>query len=365
MREEGVISTGQYIWMLFVLIASVTNFLAPEFLIGIAGRDAWLSALGGWFLDAMLAIIYGYMGLRFAGQNFVQYSVTILGGFLGRIVGLMFPFFFLLVCTVLMSGLAHLINTMFLPKTPLFVILGAGLLLIAYAAGQGVEVNGRVAGLIGPVYLLSIIVLIFLVIPYMDISRLKPQFDQGIAPFLLGSPFILSFYAICIMMAMLIPLCNRPEDGFLGKFTAVSLGASVIGSIVAIGVATLGYQQARDKLNPGLTLSSLVIIGRFWERVEIIWMTIAVASGIIAAAMLLWSFCLGFSQVMGLRSYRPLVYPAALVCFATGLSSFGNYIALADFVHYTFPILAIFVEGILEIMLFVLALLLRKRCQTL
>lgn len=179
MREEGVISTGQYIWMLFVLIASVTNFLAPEFLIGIAGRDAWLSALGGWFLDAMLAIIYGYMGLRFAGQNFVQYSVTILGGFLGRIVGLMFPFFFLLVCTVLMSGLAHLINTMFLPKTPLFVILGAGLLLIGYAAGQGVEVNGRVAGLIGPVYLLSIIVLIFLVIQMISTrSQNRPMITR-------------------------------------------------------------------------------------------------------------------------------------------------------------------------------------------
>jgi hypothetical protein len=46
-----------------------------------------------------------------------------------------------------------------------------------------------------------------------------------ISPSLIGSFFILSFFENCIMMSMLIPICNLPENGFLAKCIAVSLGA--------------------------------------------------------------------------------------------------------------------------------------------
>jgi len=364
MQEKGIISTNQFIWMLFIIITSVTDFLAPEFLIMIAGRDAWLSVIGGWFLDVLLALVYAYMGIRFFGQNFVQYSITILGKYLGRIVGIMFPLFFLLVCTVMMSGLSQLIKVMFLPKTPFEVILISGFLLIGYAARNGIEVNGRVAEVVGPVYLLSIVVLSLLLIPNVEISRLKPQFDHGVYPFLVGSPFILTFFGICIMMAMFIPLCNRPENGFLAKFTAVSIGAYVIGSIVVMSVAAFGFEQVQNMLNPGLMLSRLINIGHFWERVEIIWMVIAVGSGILASAVMIWAFSLGLSQIVGLSDYKPLVYPAVLISVVTSLTSFDNYIELTNFIHYTYPIIAVIVEAGLEIFLFITALVLNKRPKT-
>jgi len=41
--------------------------------------NAMVSLLLAWFLDVLLAIVYAYMGIRFPGQNMVQYSITILG----------------------------------------------------------------------------------------------------------------------------------------------------------------------------------------------------------------------------------------------------------------------------------------------
>lgn len=364
MQEKGIISTNQFIWMLFIVITSVPNFMAPGFLIMIAGRDAWLSVIGGWFMDVQLALVYAYMGIRFAGQNFVQYSVTILGKYIGRVVGIVFPLFFLLVCTLLMSGMVQLIKNLFLPKTPIEIILIAGFTLVAYAARHGIEVNGRVAEFIGPLYLLSIVVLGLLLIPNVDISRLKPQFDQGVSPFLTGSPFILTFYGICIMMAMFIPLCNRPENGFLAKFTAVSMGAYVVGSIVVLSIAVLGFEQVEHLIYPGLAVTRMVNIGRFWERVEILWMVISVGSGILASAVMIWAFSLGVSQIAGLSTYKPLVYPAVLISLVTSLTSFDTIVKLADFIRFTYPVIAVFVEAGLEIFLFILALVLNKRSAT-
>jgi len=53
MQEKGIISTNQYIWMLFIIITSLVSVQATGILIVQAGRDAWLSVIGGWFLDVL------------------------------------------------------------------------------------------------------------------------------------------------------------------------------------------------------------------------------------------------------------------------------------------------------------------------
>lgn len=364
MQEKGIISTNQMVWMLFILITSVSAIQIPGLLIMQAGRDAWLSVIGGWFMDVLLALVYGYMGIRFPGQNFVQYSITILGKYLGRIVGILFPLFFLLVSTLLMRGLSQLINIFFLPRTPFEVIVIAGFLVVAYAARSGIEVIARVTEVLGPLYILSTLILGLLISPYAEFGRLKPQFDQGVYPFLIGSPFILTFFGICIMMAMFIPLCNRPENGFLAKFIAVSLGALFLEIIVILGIAVFGYEQAKNMYAPGLELTRMINIARFLERLEIVWMMIATGAGVIASACMIWAFSLGIAQIVGLSTYKPLVYPGALVALMLGLTAFTSNMEQMSFVTYSYPVAAVFVEAGLEILLFILALVLNKRGNT-
>lgn len=342
--------------MLFIIIASVAALQAPGMLIMIAGRDAWLSVIGGWFFDVLLALVYAYMGIRFAGQNFVQYSITILGKYLGRLFGIIFPLFFLVVCILLLSALTHLIKTVILPKTPFWVVLLVCFILSAYAARSGIEAIARVSQLMGPFFILFIITIVLISLSAIDINLLKPQFEEGIYPFLTGAPFILSFFGICIIMAMFIPICNRPENGFLAKFTAVSMGAFFVGMAVVVTISVFGLEYAQRIYSPVYQITRITTI-----RGEAIWMLIVIGAGIIASAMMIWAFSLGLSQVLGLSAYKPLVAPAALICFMISLIFFQSNIELMNHVNYTYPVLAILVEAGMEILLFVLALLLNKR----
>lgn len=117
MKQKGIISTNQYVWLLFSVITSFTALYIPGMLIFHAGRDSWLSVIGAWFLDVLLAIVYAYMGLRFPGQNMVQYSITVFGKYLGRIFGAIFPLFFLLVASLLMRSLGAMVSNLFLQNT--------------------------------------------------------------------------------------------------------------------------------------------------------------------------------------------------------------------------------------------------------
>ncbi|HEY8908815.1 MAG TPA: endospore germination permease [Desulfosporosinus sp.] len=361
MPEKGIINTKQFVWLLFVIITIFAAMQIPGMLIRQAGRDAWLSVLGAWFLDVMLALIYAYMGIRFPGENFVQYSITILGKYLGRMVGIIFPLFFLLVCTLLLQGLAQTVHNTFLPQTPFNVILIANFLVCAYIGRKGIEVIARMTEILGPLFLLSIVTLSFLVLPSFQIARLKPQFDQGVAPFLTGTPILLTSFGVCIIMAMYIPLCNRPENGFLAKFSAVSMGALVVGLVTVLSVGVFGNEDAQYMFSPGIQLAKMVNFSNYFERVEMIWLVINVGSSIVGSASLLWAFGEGLAQVAGLKTYQSLIYPGALISLVLCIVSFPSGLQQTAFYHYTFPIIGVFVETGLELFLFAAALILHKR----
>lgn len=361
MPNKENISTNQFVWLLFNIITSFTVLQVPGLLIFHAGRDAWLSVFIAWFLDVLLAMVYAYMGIRFPGQNFVQYSTTILGKYCGKIVGLMFPLYFLMVASLLMRAISGGIGSLVLPNTPAIVVLGSGYILIAFAVKRGIEVIARACEILGPIYLISLILLFILVIPSVKINRLKPQFIDGFYPVFSGGIFILTFIGICIMMGMYIPISNRPENGFLAKFIAVSIGASVISILVDFCVGVFGAEQAGNMRNPGLQLSKMINIGNILDRLEIIWYITAIGAGIMTSISLIWAFCMGISQIIGLSTYKSLVYPAALLSFVLSIISFDSNIEVLNFTFYAYPFIGLFVGTGLELFLFIMAIILGKR----
>lgn len=361
LSKKEIINTNQFVWMLFSIITSFTTLQIPGLLIFHAGGDAWISALLGWLLDVLLAIVYARMGLRFPGQNFVQYSMTILGKFWGKIVGIMFPTFFLIVSSLLMRSITILVGNTILPQAPIELILIIGYIFIAYAVKKGIEVIGRSCEVLGPIYLLSFIVLFALVFPKIDLNKLRPLFANGLYPSLSGSIFILSFISICIIMGMYIPICNHIENGFIAKFIAVSLGVFVICSIVILSIAAFGTSQAGNIVNPGLVLTQIVHIENVLDRADAIWFIVAIEAGLMTSANLIWASSLGISQIIGLSTYKPLVYPIALISGILSIVSFDNYTEMINFAFYAYPFISVFVGTGLEVFLFIMALVLKKR----
>ncbi|PKM49924.1 MAG: hypothetical protein CVV02_13770 [Firmicutes bacterium HGW-Firmicutes-7] len=358
MSNKEKISTNQFVWMLFGIITSFTVLQIPGILILHAGRDAWLSVIVAWFLDVLLALVYAYMGLRFPGQNFVQYSMTILGKLGGRIVGFIFPLYFLMVTALLMRAISTLIETN-LSDMPKLVIYSMGCITIAYTARKGIEIIARVCEILGPIYLISLFILFFMAIPIIKIDRVKPFLMEGSYPFLSGSILILSFIGICIMMAMYIPVCNHPENGFKAKFIAVTMGATMITTLIFLVIGAFGAEQAGSMVNPGASLAREIQVGIF-ERLESVWLIVAVGAGIMTCVNLIWAFSMGASQIIGLNSYKPLVLPATLIATVLSIISFDSNIEMLNFVFYVYTIIAVFVQTGLEMFLFAMAFILKK-----
>lgn len=359
--EKGIINTKQIHWMLFIVITSFTTLHVPGLLVFQSGRDAWLSILAVLLLDSLLPVVYVYLAIRFPGENPVQYSISILGKIWGRIFGLFFIIFFLIVSVVLMRGLGLYIGDVFLPMTPPEIVLLSAYLTIAYIVRKGIEVIARICEVLGPIYLLGFIGLFLLVLPFVHIERLMPQFDQGVYPFLSGIPLIMSYIAICMALGWYIAVCNRPENGYLAKITSLSLGTLMVCLVIVFSIGSFGIEQAGNFINPGLQLARLIHVSDYLERMETVWMLIVIGAGIMTAVSSIWIFSLSLAQLTGLDSYKKLVYPAAFLSLVLALTSFPNNTSYLNFAFYIFPVIGPFIQAGLVLFLFAAALVLGKK----
>lgn len=354
--ERGQISTNQFVWMLVGIITSYSIAFVPGILLQVTQPDGLISILLAWGSDVALALVYAYMGLRFPRQTFVQYASTVLGPWLGKPVGLMFPLFFWFVSALLLRWSSEMLVDLFLPGTPTLVVLATTLLVVAYGARAGLETVARAAEVMAPLFILIIGVLLLLVAPQMRFEFVPPMLEDGWGPPLRGVPLVLSFLAICIMMGMFQAYQNEPHRAWFAKLSAVSIGSLVLAGIVLASIALLGPEAASASMYPDLAVVRVVAIGEFVERIDMLWMATALGAAVLSLSILLWATALGVSQTFGLKDYRPLVFPLAGLTLPVALILFEGQIEEVIFTETYFPIYALSVEAGLVILLWLVAL---------
>lgn len=360
MRKQNLLTTRQFVVLLYVLFTAFTALQSPGILIYQAERDAWISVIIAWILDITLGLVYAKMGVRFKTQSFVQYSETILGKYLGKILGMVFPLSFFLMIPMFLSSLSMVITKAFLPKTPSMVILVSSYIVIGYSARKGIVAIGRACEIAGPIFLVSMFMLFALILPWSEIGNVKPILDSGIYPVFSGALFILSFLGVCIMMGMFIPISERPENGMKAKFVASTMGSITIGLLVVFTIGTFGIQQAYNMFYPSLQVARIINIGQFIQRIDIVWIVVAIAATLIGASILMWGACEGFSQVMKIKDNLPIVYPLTLLSLVLAITTFKSDKILKDYIFYFFPFLSV-IMTVIEILLMAVAMARKKK----
>lgn len=353
--EPGQISTNQFIWLLISVITSYAIAFVPSMLLRVTKPDGWIAVTLAWTADLLLAVVFAHMGLRFPGQTMVRYATTVLGPWLGKPVGFMFPLFFWFVSALLLRWVSEMLIILFLPGTPSVVVAAAILVVAAYGARAGLETVARAAELTAPIFIAVVAILLLLVTPHMDFAYLPPTLEEGIMPPLRGVPLALSFLAICIIMGMFQAFQNEPHRALFAKFTALTTGSLVIIGILLASVTLLGPEVAAGSLYPDLAIVRVIAIGEFFERIEVLWMATAVAAAVLSLAILLWAVALGVAETFGFREYKPLVFPLAGLILPTTLLIFKGQVGELVFTRTVFPLYALTVEAGLELLIWLVA----------
>ncbi|MBC7104915.1 MAG: GerAB/ArcD/ProY family transporter, partial [Firmicutes bacterium] len=168
--------------------------------------------------------------------------------------------------------------------------------------------------------------------PQMDARHLAPALEYGMLPVLKGIPRQLAFAVESVLiMGLWLPCVaesarRRLPARVLSTFppAGVLLAGLVAGEIAVFGPDTVARLQF-----PVFSLTTMVSIAWFFERIEAVFMALWVTSSYLQILVFSYPAVVGLAQWLHLRDYRSLVLPATAAAVALAMAPAGVFEAIA------------------------------------
>lgn len=338
-------------------IATITMFIMGSTMVlgtgGEAKQDAWIAIIIAVIMAFPVVFVYSRILSLFPGKNLFDIVEILYGKVFGKLVALLFVWYSVHLGALVIRNFAEYIQIVSMPETPQFVLTMLMGLICIYIVKSGVEVIGRWSILVAFIIILALILLNILSIPQMRLSALKPVLYNGFNPVLKSAMTIFAFpFGETVLFMTVLGALNRQGSPF--KVYAVSL---IIGGIVLLAatirnITTLGVETLSILYFPVHGSISLIDIGDFLQRVEVVVSIIYLLAGIIKVGVCLYAASLGFAKLFNFKDYRKIIIPIALVTMNLSCIIYKNamdmfYWALIIYKYYAFPFQVIIPVAIL------------------
>lgn len=327
------IANRQLFFILFIVRCNIALAFLPVMTTADAYQDAWISAIIQFFPAALLLIFFGSLGTRFPDLTLAQYSEKLLGRWPGKALTIVILWGFLHMAATEVRIFADMLITAFLTETPLLFLVAAFVIVSAAAAYTGIEVIGRAADLLFPAYLLMIIASLLMPIPLLRtmLYNLEPVLARGAGPVLRAAITPSIIVVQFLVLTMLTPSTNEPKRALRSALWALAGSSAILIPITIMTTVVLGPHKGMRTVFPFFTMVRAIALSEFIERVEAL-AVFAWGFGLfIELAIYLFCGAKGLSQVMGLKNYRPLILPMAVIWITTGIHVSKNIFQLFDF----------------------------------
>lgn len=323
MRIEKI-SNRQFSFIIFIMRASVVLATLPILTSADARQDAWASSLLVFVGTSLIILLITGLGVRFPEQDVVEISGTLLGKFLGGLVSLVILWSFLHLAAIEVRIYAEMIIVGFLPDTPIAFLTASMIFIALVTAFSGVEVIGRIADLVFPLFIGMIFLSLLTLLFEADFINLQPVLSRGLGPVLRGSAGPIAIGSQLLVAGMLLPHLNVPKKAVPSALWGVA-GASLVLLLVAIlVVATLGPEEGARAVFPLFKAIRSVRISEFLERAEILAVLSWGFGLFVALSTFLYCGARGTARLIGIKDYRHILLPMSIIWIVLSIHDFEN-----------------------------------------
>jgi spore germination protein KB len=328
------ISSRQMFWIVAILEFGMTLLLTQSTTIEAAKQDAWISYAVSGFLAVIITFISGKLSLLYPNQTFIEYSQTILGKWLGKLIVIPYFLQWFLIMGVILRQSSEFIRMVLFRNTPLIVIVLLMLYLMTFVTYRGnIEAIGRCSEVFGPVIIVITIITLLLSFSNVDLKGILPIFvDSGWKTTLTSSLTPLSFFGEASIIMMLIKFNKDPKKGVSSSILAVGLISIFIMIITIETIMVLGPTLASRLWYPYFEMVRFISLMEFLQNIEIIVAVVWILSIFIKLSTYLFITTFGIAQWLNLKDWRKMIWFAIIILIPISL-----YFPNIDSVSIEFP----------------------------
>lgn len=170
-----------------------------------AKQDVWLAIIIAMGIISLVIPVYSRICSLYPGKNLYQIMEQLFGKVAGKIISLTFIWYAFFLGALVLRNISEFVRTVSLPETPECVFAFFCVILVIFTVRGGVELLARFIGIFFPIYILIILTVSLVSIPFFEFKNLKPVLYEGIQPVLSASfevfsfPFAETVLFICIL----------------------------------------------------------------------------------------------------------------------------------------------------------------------
>jgi len=307
-----------------VILLAISNiariFLPyPSYLAEIGGSAAWMTPLGGLVIALAGVYIVSLLLKKSPDNTIIEVTEDAFGPVIGIVLNLVTIAFFMAVSSLFVREFSEALIIAALHNTPISVISVSYMVVGLLGAYLGIEAMARTARLTYLYVLGGIAVLLTALIPQWNIHDLFPLFGNGpLQVFGLGTYSTAAVTEIILAAVLVQAMGGADKYGSIG-YRSMLIAFALLMTLMATLVLTLGRQTSIESTLPFYKLSRNIYLGRFFQRVEAIFIIIWSVIGGLKIALTLYGASVSLARTLKLPDYRPLIWPLGLSIFILSL----------------------------------------------
>jgi spore germination protein KB len=317
------ISNWQLFWMMMMLEIGISLLVSMTATIVYAKQDAWISYILAGAMGFIITYVAVRLSSRYPRQTLIEYSVTILGKWGGKLIVIPFILQWFWGMSLILRDEFLFIRLSVLYKTPAWVIIGTMVGVVFYTVYHGgIEAIGRVSELWGPVLMIILALTFGLSINNLNWPLLLPVYaDTGPWLIVQGALAPVSLLGEAILLMMLFPFVEHP-----GQATrrALLLGVAISSVLLLLGVLwvimTFGPALSGRLHFPFFEMVKMVYLMEFIQNMDIFVMAVWLVCIFVKLSISMFITSYAVAQWIGKTgSWRKILWIVAAVTFGLAM----------------------------------------------
>lgn len=309
------IGTVQAVLLIFNAILPTATIVLPSLVGASAGQDSGQALMLSFAFGLLNAWIVGLLIKESDGAPLVDW-IRNMSPLAAWIAGLLLLHFYLDTTATILREFINFIKDNLLLHTPVTVVSFVVMLITFFMAVSGIEAMARVNTIICLLYLVFVPIYTIGLYSYIDINRLLPMFDHSAASIVVSSLPPITWVSEVAVLLFLAPYLKSARQGTRIGIWGLSLTMFLLTDVVITSLLVFGPNFVSHMAYPGYSSIGVISFGRFFERMDIVFLSYWIVSIYMKLAIFLFVTLQIFKQTFRVKKEKPFLLALTLIIAA-------------------------------------------------
>lgn len=293
------------------IFLSFTRMMAED-----AGSAGWIMtifvSLAAFFIYFLLMRLFK----KFDGKDILEIAEIAGGKLLKIIAGLVISATLFYSTVVFIREFSEDMKVISLPASPLSYVMAFFIIGMAAGCFLGMEAIVRLNAILIPVIAAGYILILIGAIPDMKITNLFPILGTGAKDIIVKGVLRISVFAEILLLFLLPPFLGGYKNVSSSGYIALSFSSVFLTAGSLVYILTFAYPGNLELFLPIYHMARLINLGRFFQRIESLFVLIWAMSALLYLTSLLYFSIYTAAKTAGLKYLDPLILPFAVTVFS-------------------------------------------------